>query len=146
MCTVQKDFMQGRGKKTKKGSGGDDDEGMVGVIDPAFLKGKVFDRCLRYMLLIPSQCLSLSRVRARSRSRTLSHSLPYTHSLSNTHTHTHTHTSTSVRTQHSTHSQKSLPTRIHSAAFPPTLVFSLFSSRSHKCAHSTALANIRRHS
>ena len=150
MCTVQKDFMQGRGKKTKKGSGGDDDEGMVGAIDPAFLKGKVFDRWSLYMLLTPSQCLSLSRVRASSRSRTLSHSLPYTHSLSQTHTHTrthtHTHTSASVCTQHSTQSPKSLPTRIHSAAFSPTLVFSLFSSRSHKHAHSTALANIRRHS
>ena len=38
MCTVQKDYMQGRGKKKKGGGAGDDD-------DDADLKGKILDRC-----------------------------------------------------------------------------------------------------
>jgi len=37
MCTVQKDYMQGRGK-SKKGAGAGDE-------DDADLKGKIFDRC-----------------------------------------------------------------------------------------------------
>jgi hypothetical protein len=38
MCTVQKDYLQGRGKKTKGGGAGDD-------AAAAFDKGRIFDRC-----------------------------------------------------------------------------------------------------
>jgi hypothetical protein len=39
MCTVQKDYLQGRGKKTKGGGAGDD-------AAAAFDKGRIFDRCV----------------------------------------------------------------------------------------------------
>jgi hypothetical protein len=38
MCTVKKDYLQGRGKKTKGGGASDD-------AAAAFDKGKIFDRC-----------------------------------------------------------------------------------------------------
>ena len=146
MCTVQKDFMQGRGKKTKKGSGGDDDEGMVGAIDPAFLKGKVFDRWSLYMLLTPSQCLSLSRVRASSRSRTLSLKHTHTHA----HTHTHTHKRKCVHAAQHTVAKKPTHTHTQRRFFSHSRVLSLFLSFSQMRAqhstrkHTQALVNIHK--